>query len=208
MVEHVSVFASGCPASRARGGSRPLDGQSFSAPRQLLPEPVLALLGNPAGVTAPHANVYAVASQAAPIGFSLNVGSEITTTLTLPLKFHMVNSLLGSHCYIGTDADPIVLTLTTGTSGTLTGTLGSLNVFDNGKVLQTVGTEVVDGQFSVPAATAVATVACGTTPSTPPTHFHHRRGPTRPCSSGPSIWPQPGGSNTSSASNRAPARKR
>ena len=131
----------------------PLDGQSFSAPRQLLPEPVLALLGNPAGITAPHANVYAVASQAAPIGFSLNVGSEITTTLTLPLKFHMVNSLLGNNCYIGTDADPIVLTLTTGTSGTLTGTLGSLNVFDNGKVLQTVGTEVVDGQFSVPAAT-------------------------------------------------------
>lgn len=131
-----------------------LDGQSFSAPKQLLPEPVLTLLGNPAGVSPPaNSDVFAEASQAGPIGFQISASQGLVTTLTIPLQFHMVNSLLGSHCFIGTVADPIVLTLTTGTSGALTGTLGSLAAFDNGNILQTQNTEVVDGLYTVPGAT-------------------------------------------------------
>lgn len=130
-----------------------LDGQSFSAPPQLLPEPVLALLGNPSGVTAPSdSEVTAVASQAGPITFSLSADGGLGATLVLPIKFHMENPLLGSRCFIGTDSSPVVLTLTTGTSGTLTGNLGSLSVYDHGNILQTNGSEVVDGQFRVPGA--------------------------------------------------------
>ena len=131
-----------------------LDGQSFTVPRQVLPTPVLVFLGNPSGVTPPSNSVVdAVPSQAGPITFSLTTSSGLGATLVLPLKFHMVNPLLGAHCYIGSDSAPITLTLTTGTSGALTGTLGSLAVFDNGKIIQTSGSEVVDGQFSVPGAT-------------------------------------------------------
>jgi hypothetical protein len=68
-----------------------------------------------------------------------------------------LNPLLGPNCYIGTDSDPITLNLTTATSGALTGTLGTLVSNNNGETLQTIGTEVVDGTFSTPAATG-----CGT----------------------------------------------
>jgi hypothetical protein len=47
-----------------------LDGQSFSAPRQLLAKPVMAALGNPPDVKPPaQSQVYVVASQAGPILF-------------------------------------------------------------------------------------------------------------------------------------------
>jgi hypothetical protein len=69
----------------------------------------------------------------------------------------LVNPLLGPNCYIGTDSDPITLNLTAGTSGALTGTLGTTLSGNNGHTLQTVGTEVVDNTFTVPGATG-----CGT----------------------------------------------
>jgi len=45
-----------------------------------------------------------------------------------------------------------VLNLTTATSGSLTGTLGTLSLTKQG-IAYTTGTEVVDGLFSAPAAT-------------------------------------------------------
>jgi hypothetical protein len=138
-----------------------LDGQSFTAPPQLLSEPALALLGNPANVPPPaNSRVYVVAEQAGQLAFSVTITSGIVTTLSVPLKFHIENPVVGPNCYIGTDASPVTLTLTTGTSGPLTGTLGSIRGFSFGSTsagLQTLGTEVVDGQFSTPGATG-----CGT----------------------------------------------
>ena len=89
-------------------------------------------------------------TQAGQMGFGINNG--IVTEV--PLAFHLINPLLGSNCYVGTTSNPIVLNLTTGTSGSLTGNLGSLDPygpFAGG--LYTIGTEVVDNQFTVPAAT-------------------------------------------------------
>jgi hypothetical protein len=57
-----------------------------------------------------------------------------------------------NNCFVGTPSDPVVLNLTTGTSGTLTGTLGTLNIERN-SIAYTTGTEVVDNQFSAPGAT-------------------------------------------------------
>jgi hypothetical protein len=130
-----------------------LNGQSFSAPRQLLPKPVMALLGNPQGVSPPaNSDVWVVTKQVGPMKFSLSFSGGIVTTTVIPLSFQMVNSLLGPNCFIGDATNPITLTLTTGTSGALTGTLGQLVFSNGGQIGQTIGTEVVDGLFSVPGA--------------------------------------------------------
>jgi hypothetical protein len=124
--------------------SQALDGSSYSAPPQLLAKPVMALLGNPPDVTPPaQAQVYAVTRQAGPILFGVNNG----LVTVVPLTFQLKNPLLGPNCTIG----PVTLTLTTGTSGSLTGSIGQ--VASTSQWLQTIGTEVVDGQFSVPGAT-------------------------------------------------------
>ncbi|HEY2576851.1 MAG TPA: hypothetical protein VGI74_11135 [Streptosporangiaceae bacterium] len=135
-----------------------LDGQSFTAPKQLLAKPILAALGNPPGVKPPaQSQVFVVSRQAGPILFGFGSGtSGIVTTATVPLTFQLTNPLLGSHCFVGTVKDPIVLNLTTGPSGTLTGNLGTLAEAHK-NILFTTGTEVVDGTFAAPGATG-----CGT----------------------------------------------
>jgi hypothetical protein len=152
------VVQGGINLSESFGGtfnwSQALDGQSYSAPEQLLAKPVMAMLGNPSGVKPPaQSQVYVASAQAGPILFGVNAG----LVTEIPLTFHLINPLLGNNCYVGTLSDPVVLNLTTGTSGALTGTLGTLAGAHNGNVLYTLGTEVVDNQFTVPGATH-----CGT----------------------------------------------
>jgi hypothetical protein len=133
-----------------------LDGQSYTAPPQLLSKPVMALLGNPPGVTPPaQSDVFVVSELAGPITFGITTpgSSGLNPETIIPLVFELKNPLLGSSCTIGTLADPVTLSLTTGTSGALTGALGTFNISNGGSVAQTIGTEVVDGVFSVPGAT-------------------------------------------------------
>jgi hypothetical protein len=133
-----------------------LNGQSFTAPRQLLSIPVMTLLDNPAGVTPPaDSDVYVVAQQAGPMGFSIVTPGQggINPLTIVPLTFRLENPLLGPNCYVGTDASPVTLNLTTGTSGALTGNLGTLSDAGFSGGLYTIGTEVVDGTFSTPGAT-------------------------------------------------------
>jgi hypothetical protein len=61
-----------------------------------------------------------------PILNLLNLAFEEGTAITLPVKVHLKNPLLGETCYIGSEAHPVQLHLTTGKSGTLTGKSGSL----------------------------------------------------------------------------------
>jgi hypothetical protein len=92
-----------------------LDGVSFSAPAQLLSKPVMAILGNPSGVTPPaQSQVYVAAKQAGPITFGVSNGGLVTV---VPLSFHLQNPLLGPNCYVGMVGNPVTLNLTTGTSG-------------------------------------------------------------------------------------------
>jgi hypothetical protein len=136
-----------------------LNGQSYSAPPQLLSMPVMAILGYPDITPPADSDVWVVTQQAGPMGFSISTPGQggITPYTVIPLTFRLENPLLGSNCYIGTDSDPITLHLTTGISGALTGNLGSLVGGNNGHTIQTVDTEVVDGTFSTPGATG-----CGT----------------------------------------------
>jgi len=131
-----------------------LDGQSFTSPKQLLSIPVMTMIGNPAIPPPADSDVYVEASQAGQMGFSLiTPGQGLNPLTVVPLSFHLLNPVLGPNCYIGTDSDPITLNLTTGTSGALAGTLGTLSTAGFTGGLYTTGTEVVDGTFSTPGAT-------------------------------------------------------
>jgi len=66
---------------------------------------------------------------------------EGVTNITLPLKVHLENSTLGSNCYVGTVSNPVTLHLTTGTSGKLTGKLGTVTFSES--------TEIQDHQHEV-----------------------------------------------------------
>jgi hypothetical protein len=128
-----------------------LNGKSFTAPRQLLSVPVMVALGNPRGVTPPaQSQVYVVAQQVGPMLFGVIDGGLVTV---VPLAFRLENPLLGQDCYVGSSADPVTLSLTTGTSGKLTGNAGTVVVGNKGHTIQTIGTEVVDNEFTVPEAT-------------------------------------------------------
>ncbi|WP_408896209.1 hypothetical protein ACJ5H2_14980 [Nocardioides sp. R1-1] len=73
-------------------------------------------------------------------------GGEV---VALPIKIRLKNALLGGNCYIGSNADPIVLHLTTEKTGTFT----FVPVGESGSLIHASGGVVVDRSFAVPAAT-------------------------------------------------------
>ena len=98
-------------------------------------------------------NVYATAELAGtPSHFNLFAG--LTTgvpILTLPVKIHLANPLLGSSCYIGTQQEPIVLH----PAGVKKGTQAPFETDPNGYsvgFLKIVGATQGDSTFAVPGA--------------------------------------------------------
>lgn len=80
---------------------------------------------------------------------------------TLPLKIKLENPLLGNSCYIGSDANPVTLNLTTGETtppagvAPITGTQPAFDVdpaYPDGSVFSLDGGRFVDNAFAVPAA--------------------------------------------------------
>lgn len=72
------------------------------------------------------------------------------TALGLPSKIHLENAILGSNCYIGSNAKPVQLNFTSGKSGALTGAVGELN-FNEAFTLVTIsGGKLVDGTYAAP----------------------------------------------------------
>jgi hypothetical protein len=78
--------------------------------------------------------------------------------LSLPLRFHLENPLLGRECYIGSETDPVVIDLTTGETSPpapnkpIGGKFGVLHTNEGGIVEITENTDV-DNAFSEPEAT-------------------------------------------------------
>jgi hypothetical protein len=89
---------------------------------------------------------------------ALSIGSG--TALTLPVRVHLKNPLLGEGCYIGSEAHPIQLHLTTGTTSPplpnkpIKGNPGKFKEEVEGEFGVTVVSEnsLVDNAFSTPAA--------------------------------------------------------
>jgi hypothetical protein len=79
--------------------------------------------------------------------------------LTLPVRIHLENPLLGKECYIGSNTNPIVFNFTTGTTSPpppntpIKGQFGLSNLKDNGEFAELTEHIQVDNTFSAPAAT-------------------------------------------------------
>ena len=95
-----------------------------------------------------------------PLINSFNLIRESGTAVTLPARVHLKNELLGGACFIGSEASPIQLHLSTGTSGALKGKLGTLSSFEEAIPgeepavgLHIASNSLVDNTFAVPTAT-------------------------------------------------------
>jgi hypothetical protein len=78
-----------------------------------------------------------------------NLFGESGTALTLPIRVHLKNPLLGESCYIGSEANPIELHLSTAPPK---GKVGNLGEEENGGILVAKEVTFVDTKFSVPTA--------------------------------------------------------
>jgi hypothetical protein len=74
----------------------------------------------------------------------------VGTALGLPTKIHLENPILGSSCYLGSDASPVTINFTTGKDGSLQGVPGEVT-FNESFTLTTVsGGKLVNNSFSAP----------------------------------------------------------
>jgi hypothetical protein len=88
------------------------------------------------------------------------VGTGVGTGLTLPVKVHLKNPLLGEGCYIGSEAHPIQLHLTTGTTAPpppnkpIKGSPGTFHEEEEKgfEVIVAENNSLVDNAFAAPAA--------------------------------------------------------
>ena len=110
--------------------------------------------------------VIAVAEQAGTIEVApVRLLGDKGAGVVLPIKVHLENEQLGPNCYIGSDAEPIVLHLTDGTTeppeGTepISGSIGKAGAVDKLRMLQFIDSSLVDNTFPVPAATGCGTSA-------------------------------------------------
>jgi hypothetical protein len=94
-----------------------------------------------------------LAAPASSIGLNeANYFTRTGTALSLPLKLHLENPFLGSSCYIGSNASPIVVNLTTGTSGSVTGTPGTFESRGEGGIGFFNKNSLVNNTFAAPGA--------------------------------------------------------
>jgi len=89
---------------------------------------------------------------------SWGLATQSVPAVTLPLKVHLSNEFLGEECYIGSEAEPIVLQLTTGTTKPPEGVepiRGSHEIPSetNAGMAYVKKVVLVDNTFSVPGAT-------------------------------------------------------
>jgi hypothetical protein len=84
--------------------------------------------------------------------------SQSGTALSLPLKIHLENPFLGSSCYIGSNASPIVINFTTGATSppapnkSIVGKAGSTKFNSSETILENTGNELVNNSYGAPGA--------------------------------------------------------
>jgi hypothetical protein len=88
------------------------------------------------------------------------LSEEKGTALTLLVRIHLKNAFLGSSCYVGSEANPVKLTLTTGETHppagfkSLKGAFGKQETLEekSQKALRITGDSLVENDFSEPGA--------------------------------------------------------
>jgi hypothetical protein len=83
---------------------------------------------------------------------TLNLLLEEGTALGLPVKVKLDNAILGSNCYIGSASKPVQIDFTTGTSGKLKGSAGTLSFNEEFTIITIAGGRLVNNTFSAPGA--------------------------------------------------------
>jgi hypothetical protein len=89
-----------------------------------------------------------------------HLGREEGTAITLPIRVHLKNPLLGSSCYVGSESSPIQLHLTTGATSpelpnkSIHGSAGNPQSLEEGGqvMLRLYNNSLVDNAFSAPVA--------------------------------------------------------
>jgi hypothetical protein len=87
-----------------------------------------------------------------------NLIFEEGVALQLPIKVKLGNVFLGNECYVGSEASPIVLNLTTGTTSPpepnkpIKGSAGSLEILEAGALVRLSGGSLVDNAWAAPGA--------------------------------------------------------
>lgn len=129
------------------------DGNTLSKTPQTVP-------GGLTGVPGLSGEVTATTELAAPASaIELNQGSllgEAGTALLLPVKVRLGNPYLGSKCYLGSNAHPIMLALITTTTSPpppnkpITGRVGTLLFNGPGTILTVTNNALVNNSFSAP----------------------------------------------------------
>jgi hypothetical protein len=85
-----------------------------------------------------------------------NLGGELGTALKLPVRIHLENPFLGESCFVGSSSSPIIWNLTSGTTSPpppnkpITGTVGEIEFLEEGRILETKGTKLVDNAWAAP----------------------------------------------------------
>ena len=95
-----------------------------------------------------------------PILNLVNLSTESGTALTLPVRVHLKNPLLGGECYIGSTTHPVQLHLTTGATApplpnkSIHGNRGEAETLERNEqvMLRLFENSLVDNAFSAPAA--------------------------------------------------------
>lgn len=101
-----------------------------------------------------------LARPASEIGInSNNLFNREGVALSLPVKIHLENALLGSECYVGSSASPVMWNLTTGTTSPpapnqpISGKVGHIEFKDESNFVEITNNTLVDNAYSAPGAT-------------------------------------------------------
>jgi hypothetical protein len=128
------------------------DGNTLSKTPLQLPGGLVGL-----EVLPPLTEVTATAELAGTVGIDLtNFGQQTGTAVSMPIKVKLDNPSLGNACFIGSDPEPIVLNLTSGTTTPpppnqpISGSTGTFSATGHGKILSFVGNSLVDNAFAAP----------------------------------------------------------
>lgn len=131
---------------------RPIDGNALSRVPQLIP-------GGLRGILAPVTATIELAGPVSSIGVSTqNLIEAKGIGLSLPVKVKLSNPSLSESCYIGSDAHPVVISLTTGTTRSsrghrpLTGKPGHAKFRDEYNLTTISGESLVSDAFAAPRA--------------------------------------------------------
>jgi hypothetical protein len=92
------------------------------------------------------------------------------TSLTLPIKVHLINPVLGNNCYVGSSSNPITLHLTTGTTSPpppnspITGVEPGFTFDEALEILHLENATFVDNSFAAPGASGCTLTLLGFIP--------------------------------------------